>query len=116
MFCDCRAAGFDGYVSDPLGGQLCLSLEDYTAATRMVNTHIHPPFPLCTPENELNLCVATLFLQLMASMDRLRAREPDQSVVAGKVISLLEGGYDTSPYTLGLAKCVDAHVIALQEG
>jgi hypothetical protein len=33
----------------------------------------------------------------------------------GRVISLLEGGYDTSPYTLGLAKCVDAHVLALQE-
>lgn len=49
-------------------------------------------------------------------MDRMRAQEPDQSVITGKVISLLEGGYDTSPFTLGLAKCVDAHVIALQEG
>ena len=52
----------------------------------------------------------------MSSMDRMRAQEPDQSVITGKVISLLEGGYDTSPFTLGLAKCVDAHVIALQEG
>ncbi len=33
----------------------------------------------------------------------------------GRVISLLEGGYDTSPFTLGLARCVDAHVLALQE-
>lgn len=49
-------------------------------------------------------------------MDRLRAAEPNPAVVAGKVISLLEGGYDTSPFTLGLAKCVDAHVVALQEG
>jgi hypothetical protein len=55
-------------------------------------------------------------VQLMGAMDRLRARETDPTVVAGKVISLLEGGYDTSPFTLGLAKCVDAHVIALQEG
>jgi hypothetical protein len=55
-------------------------------------------------------------MQLMGAMDRLRAKETDPSVVAGKVISLLEGGYDTSPFTLGLAKCVDAHVIALQEG
>jgi hypothetical protein len=33
----------------------------------------------------------------------------------GKVISLLEGGYDTSPLTLGLANCVTTHVAALQE-
>ena len=30
-------AGFDGYVSDPLGGQLCMSLEDYQTATKMVS-------------------------------------------------------------------------------
>ena len=49
-------------------------------------------------------------------MDRIKATEPNQTLLTGKVISLLEGGYDTSPYTLGLAKCVDAHVEALQEG
>ena len=32
----------------------------------------------------------------------------------GKVVSLLEGGYDTQPQTLGLARCVDAHVKALR--
>lgn len=52
----------------------------------------------------------------MASMARIKASEPDPALVTGKVISLLEGGYDTSPFTLGLAKCVDAHVHALQEG
>jgi hypothetical protein len=52
----------------------------------------------------------------MGSMDRIKAAERDPSVITGKVISLLEGGYDTSPFTLGLAKCVDAHVVALQEG
>ena len=31
-----------------------------------------------------------------------------------RVISLLEGGYDTAPETLGLAKCVDIHVKALR--
>ena len=31
-----------------------------------------------------------------------------------KVISLLEGGYDTAPETLGLAVCVDAHVKAMR--
>jgi acetoin utilization deacetylase AcuC-like enzyme len=31
-----NTAGFDGYISDPLGGQLCLSLEDYKTATKMV--------------------------------------------------------------------------------
>ena len=30
------------------------------------------------------------------------------------MVSLLEGGYDTKPHTLGLAKCVDAHVKALR--
>jgi acetoin utilization deacetylase AcuC-like enzyme len=33
----------------------------------------------------------------------------------GKVISLLEGGYDTDDDTLGLAKCVVSHVKSLQE-
>jgi hypothetical protein len=56
------------------------------------------------------------FAQLMSSMDRIKAAERDPRVITGKVISLLEGGYDTSPFTLGLAKCVDAHVVALQEG
>ena len=60
--------------------------------------------------------VAIAFAQLMASMARIKAAETDPSLVSGKVISLLEGGYDTSPFTLGLAKCVDAHVHALQEG
>jgi acetoin utilization deacetylase AcuC-like enzyme len=31
------SAGFDGYVSDPIGGQLSLSLDDYTTATKMVS-------------------------------------------------------------------------------
>jgi hypothetical protein len=56
-------------------------------------------------------------VQLMQSMDRIKASEPEGSaLITGKVISILEGGYDTSPYTLGLAKCVDAHVLALQQG
>lgn len=54
--------------------------------------------------------------QLMASMQRIQETETNPNLITGKVISLLEGGYDTSPFTLGLAKCVDAHVIALQEG
>jgi len=32
----------------------------------------------------------------------------------GRVISLLEGGYDCAPETLGLARCVNAHVKALR--
>ena len=32
----------------------------------------------------------------------------------GKVISLLEGGYDTAPETLGLARAVNAHVHSLR--
>jgi acetoin utilization deacetylase AcuC-like enzyme len=34
----------------------------------------------------------------------------------GRVVSLLEGGYDTQPQTLGLARCVDAHVHTLRSG
>jgi hypothetical protein len=32
-----------------------------------------------------------------------------------KILSILEGGYDTSSNTLGLAKCVEAHVKSLME-
>lgn len=72
------SAGFDGFYSDPLGGELCLSLEDYAWSTQ----------------------------QLMACMDELWPGN-------GKVLSLLEGGYDVSPLTNGLARCVVAHVEAL---
>lgn len=30
-------AGFDGYKSDPLGGQLSLSMDDYIQATKLVS-------------------------------------------------------------------------------
>ena len=74
------SAGFDGFSSDPLGGNLNLTLEDFVWATNA----------------------------LVASLSR-----PEGSG-AGRVVSLLEGGYDTSPQSLGLAKCVDAHVLALR--
>ncbi len=45
-------------------------------------------------------------------MDRIAKRSNDAR--AGRVISLLEGGYDVSPESLGLAKSVDAHVAALR--
>ena len=32
-----------------------------------------------------------------------------------KIISLLEGGYDVSPDTMGLARCVVTHVNALRD-
>jgi len=47
-------------------------------------------------------------------MARVKQSENNLELVTGKVISLLEGGYDTSS-TLGLAKCVDAHVQSLRE-
>jgi hypothetical protein len=34
---------------------------------------------------------------------------------AARVLSLLEGGYDTAPVTDGLAQCVETHVHTLQE-
>jgi acetoin utilization deacetylase AcuC-like enzyme len=50
-----------------------------------------------------------LFLQLLKSMNR-----PEGSG-KGRVVSILEGGYDTDPESLGLARCVDAHVRAMRE-
>ena len=47
----------------------------------------------------------------MAAMDRVSGGGGQ-----GRVVSLLEGGYDTQPQTLGLAVCVDAHVKALRNG
>ncbi len=79
-------AGFDGYVSDPLGSQLKLSLEDYVSYTRL----------------------------LMKAMERVAVVTGDHKR-ASRVVSLLEGGYDTKPLSLGLAKCVDVHVDALRQ-
>ena len=45
----------------------------------------------------------------MASMQRVSTTDEC------KVISLLEGGYDVSPDTMGLARCVVAHVNALRD-
>lgn len=47
----------------------------------------------------------------MSAMDRVSGGSGQ-----GRVVSLLEGGYDTQPHTLGLAICVDAHVKALRNG
>ena len=55
------------------------------------------------------LCPSVLSSQLMSAMDTISG-----GLGTGKVVSLLEGGYDTQPQTLGLARCVDAHVKALR--
>lgn len=97
------AAGFDGYLSDPLGNELKLSLEHYSESTLMVSDRWCALHQLVSNSN--------LYLsQLMAAMDRVAGGDG-----MGRVISLLEGGYDTSPYSLGLARCVDSHVAALQQ-
>lgn len=45
----------------------------------------------------------------MASMERISG--PGES----RIISLLEGGYDVEADTLGLARCVVAHVKAMRD-
>ena len=60
------------------------------------------------------LYVAVTSSQLLDCMARVKRSETNPGLVTGKVNSLLEGVYDTSP-TLGLAKCVDAHVQALRD-
>lgn len=47
--------------------------------------------------------------QLTSVMERVNG------VGNGKIVSLLEGGYDTDPETLGLATCVNAHVKSLRK-
>ena len=48
-------------------------------------------------------------------MDEIATCASESSVpLKGKVISLLEGGYDVAPETLGLARCVNTHVKALR--
>ena len=53
--------------------------------------------------------VADIFLQLVASMERICGAGK------GRVVSLLEGGYDVSPMTMGLSRCVTTHVQALRD-
>ena len=46
-------AGFDGYHSDPIGGELGLSTEDYVWCTKQVRTYIrvlHLWFSICIPK------------------------------------------------------------------
>lgn len=73
-------AGFDGYSSDPLGGELGLSVDDITWITCQLGNSMHRP----------------------------------GSAGAGRIVSFLEGGYDTSKKSAGLASSVDAHVRALR--
>eukprot|EP01035_Chromulina_nebulosa_P017103 gene17103-22617_t len=75
------SAGFDGFTSDPIGGGMKLTIEDYEWTTK----------------------------QLLDAMESIQGKSN------AKVISLLEGGYDTSSETLGLAQCVDAHVAELRK-
>ena len=49
-----------------------------------------------------------IFFQLLQSMSRANASGK------GRVISLLEGGYDTKQNSLGLAKAANSHVKALR--
>jgi hypothetical protein len=72
--------------------------------------------PLIILRTRLSLCryrvsLCPFSLQLMAAMDRVCGGSGQ-----GRVVSLLEGGYDTQPLTLGLATCVEAHVKALRDG
>jgi hypothetical protein len=81
---------------------MCLMPVCVTAHIRIsARWHLHP-----------NCVLHCLFSpQLMAAMDRVCGGSGQ-----GRVVSLLEGGYDTQPQTLGLATCVEAHVKALRNG
>lgn len=76
------SAGFDGFNTDPVGGELNLTIDDYVWSTN----------------------------QLVSAMVRICGDEH-----SAKVISLLEGGYDVDENTLGLANCVNSHVLTLRK-
>lgn len=57
--------------------------------------------------------IATINYEIALKESNLKNIECMNLSKKGKVISLLEGGYDTSD-TLGLARCVNAHVKALR--
>ncbi len=60
--------------------------------------------------------LAYFLFQLCRTMDELAAVGSNGASGRGRVVSLLEGGYDTAADTLGLARCVSAHVSALRSG
>lgn len=93
------SAGFDGFHTDPVGRNLGLTQSDYTWVTNEVRV-------LSVTRMYHFLTSSCFSLQLLAAME----------TCSGRVVSLLEGGYDVNPGTLGLATCVDTHVSALQRG
>ena len=77
-----------------------------------VSLSIYPPLSLSLSSSIPSLLSSPLVSsQLMSAMDQISGGPG-----MGKIVSLLEGGYDTQPQTLGLARCVDAHVKALRNG
>ena len=74
------SAGFNGFHSDPIGGELGLDLDDYEYAATV----------------------------LMDSMEKI------QGAGKSKVLSILEGGYDLSDESKGLANCINSFVNALR--
>eukprot|EP01041_Mallomonas_annulata_P007303 gene7303-14893_t len=57
--------------------------------------------------NELNL---TTDDYIWATKQLMKAMSSESCAGKGRIVSLLEGGYDTDPTTLGLATCVNAHI------
>lgn len=100
MRCYDYIAGFDGYKSDPLGGHYGLTTADFTWATTT----------LCDAMDGIATTLHAKNTQPVApGVPPVPATRKH-----GKVVSLLEGGYDCVPETLGLARCVNAHVKALR--
>ena len=90
------SSGFDGFETDPVGHNLGLTQHDYYAVTTQVRLHM--------VNNISVFYISHYLLQLIKAANTCNAY----------VISLLEGGYDTDPKSLGLAACVDSHLKALQ--
>jgi len=74
------SSGFNGYHSDPFGGELGLDLDDYEYVANV----------------------------LVSSMEKING------VGKSKIISILEGGYDTSSGSQGLSNCITSFVKGLR--
>jgi acetoin utilization deacetylase AcuC-like enzyme len=83
------STGFDGLATDPLGGKLGLSVDEYAWATRLL---VH--------ESNTTAIGGTGSSGFGSTCKR-------------RVVSVLEGGYDIDPSTAELRQAVEAHIMEL---
>jgi hypothetical protein len=108
--------GFDGMASDPLGGQMGLEAEDYARVCACVRVCVCACVCVCARARAcwivcffLITCSLVVLCSLQATRLIVRAAS-EMASCRGRVVSVLEGGYDVDKDTNGLAQAVQAHV------